>query len=117
MTLSSADPGGSRRRSQPHSRNRAGYDLDKLKIVGIITGPKRSKVMIKIPSGKMFIVEELTHIGTRHGLIKKILPGMIEVEEKVVNLLGQEESVQTVMEYNGLGKEKEKEIEAKKEGI
>lgn len=87
------------------------FDLDKWSLVGVITGPKKSKAMVVSPSGKMHIVEEDVHIGTRHGFIKKIVPGAISVEEKVVNLLGQEEKVETVIQF------KEKDADKKKEGL
>ena len=74
------------------------YEIDKFKLVGVITGPKKAKAMLTSPSGKMHIVAEEMPIGTRRGFIKKIAPGMIEIEEKVINLLGQEENIDTVIE-------------------
>lgn len=83
------------------------YELDKLKLVGVITGPRKPKAMVTTPSGKMHIVAENATIGVRHGRIKKIAPGMIEVEEKVVNLLGQEENIETLLEIKDDKEKKE----------
>lgn len=81
------------------------YDLDSFRLVGVITGPHRAKAMVTGPSNKMYVVEENTHIGLRHGFIKKIAPGVIYVEEKVINLLGQEESIETAIEFKDKKKE------------
>ena len=83
------------------------FDLEKYKLVGVMTGPKKSKALIIAPSGKMHIVDEQTRIGTRHGLIKQIMQGAVSVEEKVVNLLGQEENIETLIEMKDATEKKE----------
>ncbi len=75
------------------------YPLDQLKLIGIITGPKKNKALLTTPNGRMHIVTERMHVGNRRGLIKRIVPGTILVEEKVVNLLGQEEKIETTLEF------------------
>lgn len=82
------------------------FEVDKYKLVGVITGPKRARAMLTAPGGKMHIVSEDTKIGTRRGTIKKIAPGMVAVEEKVVNLLGQEEKIETVLHFKDKQEEK-----------
>lgn len=85
------------------------YELDKFKLVGVVTGPRKNKAMVTTPDGKMHIVSETMHIGTRHGVIKRIAPGRVSVEEKVVNLLGQEENIETTIEFESKDKNKNKE--------
>lgn len=80
------------------------FDVEKFKLVGVITGPKKSKALVTGPSGKLHIVSEDTKIGTREGVIRKIAPGMIEIQERVVNLLGQEEQIETVLQFKEEGK-------------
>ncbi len=68
------------------------YALDQIKIVGIVTGPKKAKALITTPSNKMFIVQENDKIGVYKGVIRKIKEKSILVREKIVNLVGQEEN-------------------------
>jgi Tfp pilus assembly protein PilP len=83
------------------------YELDRYKLVGVITGPRKNKALITDPDGKMHVVSEAMFIGTRHGKITHIRPGQILVEEKVVNLLGQEEKVESALEFAKDEKDKE----------
>jgi len=83
------------------------HNLDEFKLVGIITGPKRSKALLNGPDGKMYIVAINTHIGVRKGIIRKIAPGYISVEERVMNLLGEEEKIESVLEMKDKLKDKE----------
>lgn len=75
------------------------HELEQFKLVGVITGTKRNKALLTAPDGKMHIVSEKMTIGTRRGVIKEITPESIVVHEKVVNLLGQEEGVDTQIEF------------------
>jgi Tfp pilus assembly protein PilP len=75
------------------------HDLTQFKLVGIITGPKRNKALLMGPDSKMHVVTESTVVGTRHGQITVIKPGGVTVHEKVVNLLGQEEGVDTTIVF------------------
>lgn len=75
------------------------FDLEQFKLVGIITGAKRNKALLTAPDGKMHVISERATIGTRRGTVTRITPGAIVVHEKVVNLLGQEEGVDTQIEF------------------
>ncbi|MEW6056508.1 MAG: pilus assembly protein PilP [Bdellovibrionota bacterium] len=81
------------------------YELDKFSLIGIITGLKKNKALVTTPDGRMHIVSENAVMGTRSGAVKRISAGFISVEEKVVNILGQEEKIETIIKL----KEKEKE--------
>jgi Tfp pilus assembly protein PilP len=76
------------------------FELDKFKLIGVINGPRKNKAMLATPEGKMVIVTEKDQLGVRKGLVTKIGPGLLTVEEKIVNLLGQEEKVETVIEMS-----------------
>jgi len=69
--------------------------LENFKLLGVITGPERVRAMVANPEGKTFFVAEKMKIGTRSGVIRKITPEAVFVREKIVNVLGQEEDVET----------------------
>ncbi len=75
------------------------YGSDQIKVVGIITGPKKPKALVVTPNNKMFIVSENDRIGVHKGIITKIKEKSILVKEKIVNLVGQEESTNTEIFY------------------
>ncbi len=74
------------------------YDLEKLRLVGVITGTTKNKAMVVDPEDKMHIVHEGMRIGLRRGKILRISKSKLFVEERVVNLLGQEERVESLLE-------------------
>lgn len=101
-------------------------DLTNYQLVGIITGPKKNKAIIttlesgsrvnansclpsvdadgkpNVDNSKMSIATEGMRIGVRGGVIKKISRSMIFVEEKLVNLLGQEENIEVPIELKSV---------------
>lgn len=83
------------------------YSVDEFKLVGVITGTRKNKAMLVTPDGKMHIVSESARIGLRHGVIKKIVPGKVDIEEKSVNILGEEEKSETTIELSEKGDDKE----------
>lgn len=80
------------------------FQVDQFRLMGIITGPKKHKAMLAGPDGKIFIVSESMRLGSRRGLVKKISSGGVLIEEKVVNILGQEERVETSIQFKDKGK-------------
>lgn len=84
--------------SGPEMSDLERFELDKFKLVGVITGPKKNKALITTPEDKMIVVSEGMAMGTRRGKVKRIYKGHLSVEEKVVNLLGQEENIETVLD-------------------
>lgn len=73
--------------------------VEQLKLVGVITGTKKNKALIALPSGKMQIFADGAHIGARHGVIRKITRDAVYVEERVLNVLGEEEKLQAKIEF------------------
>ena len=69
--------------------------LQQLKILGVVTGPFRLRAMIATPNGKTHFVGEGAKLGTRQGVIIKISPNSVQVREKSVNVIGEEENVVT----------------------
>jgi hypothetical protein len=75
------------------------YELDAYKLLGIITGPRKNKALVSDPDGKLHVVSEEMYIGIRHGKIVHIEPGQLVIEEKAVNILGQEEKVEAILAF------------------
>lgn len=69
------------------------YSVDKFRLLAVMTGPRRLRAMVEAPNGKSYLVWENMHIGLRKGIVRRITPDAIHVREQVVNVLGQEESV------------------------
>jgi Tfp pilus assembly protein PilP len=69
--------------------------VDSFKMLGVMTGGEHLKAMIQGPNGKTYFVQEKMPIGLRKGYIRKITDSAIYVREKIVNVLGQEETIES----------------------
>ncbi len=71
-------------------------DVRTLKLVGILTPRKGGGIgVVQMPDGKSFIVRPGMGIGLYGGVIKEIRNGVLIIEEKTYDILG-EERTQTV---------------------
>ncbi len=71
--------------------------LQDLKIVGVLIGKER-RALAKFGSGKeVFILREGMKVGQDNAELKAILPGGIVLVEKIINVYGQEEYLETVI--------------------
>jgi Tfp pilus assembly protein PilP len=68
------------------------YGLDSLKLVGVMTGP-RLRALLLANDGKTFVVRTGKKIGQRGGVVLKITPEKIVVREKIANVLGKTENL------------------------
>ena len=57
------------------------YDLDSLKLVGVLWGQLGNKALIQAPDGKGYTVTVNTLVGSRGGVIKEIQADRLIVEE------------------------------------
>jgi Tfp pilus assembly protein PilP len=80
------------------------FSLDSYRLIGILTGPKRLKAMLQDPEGKTHFVSEKTKIGNRSGLVRRITPDSVLVREKMTDLVGQEEYVDSEIRLPPEGK-------------
>ena len=71
------------------------FPIDQIKIMGIVTGPHHMRAMVGTPDGKTLFISENTKMGQHQGVVTKITADLIRVREKIVNVLGQEESLET----------------------
>jgi len=69
------------------------FPTEQFKMVGVISGPDHKRAMLLGPDGTNYLVSENTKIGTRKGVILKITTSLVQVRERVINILGEEEPV------------------------
>jgi hypothetical protein len=69
------------------------FALDTMKMVAVLTGPSKLRALILGPDSKTYVVSERVKIGTRGGFVRRITTDMVEVRERIVNVLGIEENV------------------------
>ena len=77
------------------------FPTEQYKMVGVLTGPERLRAMVLGPNGKTYFVAENTKIGVRQGAVRRITAHSIVVREKVLNVLGKEENVDTEIRLPG----------------
>lgn len=73
------------------------YKLDEISIVGVVIGKER-RVSIKLSKeNDVFVLKEGDKLGQNKAEIKAILPGGIILVEKVSNIYGEDEYIETVI--------------------
>ncbi len=71
------------------------FPVDQLRLVGVVTGPDRVRAMVSAPNGRTYVVAEKTKVGVRKGIVKAISAERVVISERFVNVLGQEEQLDT----------------------
>ncbi len=67
------------------------YALEELKLAGIVwAGKERSRALIEDPEGKGYVVTVGTLVGDRGGKIVGVHPDRVVVEERFLDVLGEE---------------------------
>lgn len=75
------------------------YSTAEFRLIGIMSGPVRMRAIIAGPNGRTYTVAEKMRIGLREGTIKRITTKSIIVLEKIVNPLGETETVETELTF------------------
>lgn len=70
--------------------------IEDIKVVGVLIGRER-RAMVSSGTGPIIILKEGMKIGDEGAELKAILPGGIILVEKIVNVYGQEEYLETVI--------------------
>lgn len=65
------------------------YDLERLRLGGVIVGMKVPKAMLLAPDGKSYIVRPGTRVGKNHGTVVKITRDAVLVEELYYDFSGE----------------------------
>lgn len=74
------------------------WNIYELRVVGVMIGKERRAMITKGDAGaKVVVVKEGTTIGQDNAEVKAILPGGIILVEKIINVYGQEEFLETVV--------------------
>lgn len=71
--------------------------LDEITIIGVIIGPERRAFVRKGQDSNIYTIKEGMKLGTNNAEIKAILPGGIILVEKVTNIYGEDEFLETVI--------------------
>ncbi len=72
-------------------------NIQSLKVVGVLIGKERRALVTNSDSKGVVIVKEGMKVGQDGAELKAILPGGIILVEKIVNVYGQEEFLETVI--------------------
>lgn len=80
------------------------YATHQFNLIGVMTGPKQIRAILQSPDGKTYFVRKGDRIGLRRGIVEKINPERVLVQEKIVNVLGQAENISTELRMNISGK-------------
>lgn len=75
-------------------------DLNKMEIIGVLIGKERRAVAKVSGMGGNFILKEGMKVGPNQVELKAILPGGVIFAEKLSNLYGEEEYLETVIPIN-----------------
>jgi type IV pilus assembly protein PilP len=68
-----------------------------IKVLGVLIGRERRAMIEGATKGKVIILKEGAKIGEEGAELKAILPGGIILVEKIINVYGQEEYLETVI--------------------
>jgi len=71
------------------------FSLSELRVQAIVTGPVKIRALVETPDGKTYFIAVNDRIGLRGGTVTKILPGYVLVTERLTNVIGQSENIQT----------------------
>ena len=71
--------------------------IEAIKVVGVLIGRERRAMVKNGDSGPVIVLKEGMKIGESGAELKAILPGGIILVEKIVNVYGQEEYLETVI--------------------
>lgn len=74
----------------------AQMELQDIKVVGVLIGKER-RAVLQVEKGPLVLVKEGMKIGPDKVELKAILPGGIILVEKIVNVYGQDEYLETVV--------------------
>jgi len=72
-------------------------DISTIKVVGVLIGRERRAMVRSMENGPISILKEGMKLGESGAELKAILPGGIVLVEKIVNVYGQDEYLETVI--------------------
>jgi type IV pilus assembly protein PilP len=79
------------------------YRVEELRMIAVISGMRRTRAMVAAGDGKTFVIGKGTPIGIRGGQVVDVSPERVLVRERVVNVLGREENLDTELKLQPEG--------------
>jgi hypothetical protein len=73
------------------------FPVEQFTLVGVTTGPSRTQALLRAPDGKTYIASIRMKIGTKGGVIYGISTEAVFVREKMTNVIGQDENIDSVI--------------------
>lgn len=73
------------------------YDLKQIKIVGVLLGPDRRIIIQYGSATQTFVLKEGDRMGVDGPEIKAILAGGVILVEKITNIYGEDEFIETIV--------------------
>jgi Tfp pilus assembly protein PilP len=80
--------------------------VSEFKMVGVLTGPYKTRALVRSPAGNVYTVSDGTRIGTQNGYVRKVLQDRIVVNEVLQDVLGERELVTSELKLTSKGMEK-----------
>lgn len=90
-------PNGLKKQAAENVPDLERFPVHDFKVLGIMTGPKNLRAMLRGPNGNTYFVTKDDRIGTREGVIQEITNEEVRVQEQIVNVLGEKEAIMTVL--------------------
>jgi hypothetical protein len=75
-----------------------GYEIGQLKLVGVISDAHDTRAMVEDSAGLGYIVTAGTPIGTGGGIVRRIEPRRVLIEETSTNFYGEKQPREVIME-------------------
>ena len=79
------------------------FAVEQFELVGVMSGPSKLRAMVRTPEAKSILVAENARMGNRGGYVRKITGSALIVREKIPNIMGQDEDVDTVLRLKPKG--------------
>ncbi|MFL5815428.1 MAG: pilus assembly protein PilP [Bdellovibrionia bacterium] len=80
--------------------------VSEFKMVGVLTGPYKTRALVRSPAGNVYTVSDGTRIGSQNGYVRKVLQDRIIVNEVLQDVLGERELVTSELKLTSKGVEK-----------
>ncbi len=77
------------------------YDVNEIKLIAILSSKNRYYAVFSLPDGKSYSVNEGTKVGTRNGVVSKIIRDRVVITERVRDARGDMVPRDTVLRLRG----------------
>lgn len=78
-------------------------EVAEMKVIAIVWGGLGQSAMLQTPDGKGYTVRVGTRVGPNHGVVTKITPRLVIVDERYTDVFGEAKTRQVVLELHTSG--------------